>query len=49
MMFKEFRRGKEFPSQCFGKENKNTESTKAMFWDRKGVNYSQTFAKGLRT
>jgi hypothetical protein len=25
MMFKEFRRGKEFSSQCFCKENKNNE------------------------
>jgi hypothetical protein len=24
MMFKEFRRGEEFPTQCFYKENKNT-------------------------
>jgi hypothetical protein len=38
MMFKEFRRGKEFPSQCFAKKIRTLKITKALFWGRKGVN-----------
>jgi hypothetical protein len=49
MMFKEFRRGKEFPSQYFCKENKNTKKVPKQCFGAGRGSIIQTFVKGLRT